>query len=217
MASIPPKRNLMVAEQIEQRGIHDPRVLDAMRHVPRELFVPPEQRAWAFHDGPLPIGWKQTISQPYMVAYMAEQLHLNGSENVLEIGSGSGYQAAVLSMLAATVHTVELVPELAEKARLNLFGLGYKNVVVHTGDGTLGWPPAAPYHGIIVTAAAPRPPQPLLEQLAEAGRMVIPIGHQEGQLLQVWRKTGDHFEHEDVLPVTFVPLRGQFGWKEEEW
>jgi protein-L-isoaspartate(D-aspartate) O-methyltransferase len=112
---------------------------------------------------------------------------------------------------------VELVPELAEKARLNLFGLGYKNVVVHTGDGTLGWPPAAPYHGIIVTAAAPRPPQPLLEQLAEAGRMVIPIGHQEGQLLQVWRKTGDHFEHEDVLPVTFVPLRGQFGWKEEEW
>jgi protein-L-isoaspartate(D-aspartate) O-methyltransferase len=217
MASIPPKRNLMVAEQIEQRGIHDPRVLDAMRRVPRELFVPPEQRAWAFHDGPLPIGWKQTISQPYMVAYMAEQLHLNGSENVLEIGSGSGYQAAVLSMLAATVHTVELVPELAEKARLNLFGLGYKNVVVHTGDGTLGWPPAAPYHGIIVTAAAPRPPQPLLEQLAEAGRMVIPIGHQEGQLLQVWRKTGDHFEHEDVLPVTFVPLRGQFGWKEEEW
>jgi protein-L-isoaspartate(D-aspartate) O-methyltransferase len=217
MASIPPKRNLMVAEQIEQRGIHDPRVLDAMRRVPRELFVPPEQRAWAFHDGPLPIGWKQTISQPYMVAYMAEQLHLNGSENVLEIGSGSGYQAAVLSMLAATVHTVELVPELAEKARLNLLGLGYKNVVVHTGDGTLGWPPAAPYHGIIVTAAAPRPPQPLLEQLAEAGRMVIPIGHQEGQLLQVWRKTGDHFEHEDVLPVTFVPLRGQFGWKEEEW
>jgi protein-L-isoaspartate(D-aspartate) O-methyltransferase len=217
MASIPPKRNLMVAEQIEQRGIHDPRVLDAMRRVPRELFVPPEQRAWAFHDGPLPIGWKQTISQPYMVAYMAEQLQLNGSENVLEIGSGSGYQAAVLSMLAATVHTVELVPELAEKARLNLFGLGYKNVVVHTGDGTLGWPPAAPYHGIIVTAAAPRPPQPLLEQLAEAGRMVIPIGHQEGQLLQVWCKTGDHFEHEDVLPVTFVPLRGQFGWKEEEW
>jgi protein-L-isoaspartate(D-aspartate) O-methyltransferase len=217
MASIPPKRNLMVAEQIEQRGIHDPRVLDAMRRVPRELFVPPEQRAWAFHDGPLPIGWKQTISQPYMVAYMAEQLHLNGSENVLEIGSGSGYQAAVLSMLAATVHTVELVPELAEKARLNLLGLGYKNVVVHTGDGTLGWPPAAPYHGIIVTAAAPRPPQPLLEQLAEAGRMVIPIGHQEGQLLQVWRKTSDHFEHEDVLPVTFVPLRGQFGWKEEEW
>jgi len=217
MASIPPKRSLMVAEQIEQRGVHDPRVLGAMRRVPRELFVPPEQRTWAFHDGPLPIGWKQTISQPYIVAYMAEQLHLTGNENVLEIGAGSGYQAAVLSLLAATVHTIELVPELAEKARLNLFGLGYKNVIVHTGDGTLGWLPAAPYHGVIVTAAAPRPPQPLLDQLAESGRMIIPIGHQEGQLLQLWQKSGSHFDHEDILSVTFVPLRGQFGWKEEEW
>jgi protein-L-isoaspartate(D-aspartate) O-methyltransferase len=217
MTSIPSKRNLMVAEQIEQRGVHDPRVLDAMRRVPRELFVPPEQRNWAFHDGPLPIGWKQTISQPYIVAFMAEQLHLKGDENVLEVGTGSGYQAAVLSLLARTVHTVELVPRLAEKARLTLFGLGYKNVTVHTGDGTLGWPLTAPYHGIIVTAAAPRPPQPLLEQLAEDGLMIIPIGQQEGQLLQLWRKTGDQFDHEDILPVTFVPLRGQFGWKEEEW
>jgi len=217
MTSIPPKRNLMVDEQIEQRGVHDRRVLDAMRQVPRELFVPPEQRNWAFHDGPLPIGWKQTISQPYIVAFMAEQLCLTGSENVLEVGTGSGYQAAVLSLLARTVHTIELVPELAEKARLNLFGLGYKNVMVHTGDGTLGWSPEAPYHGIIVTAAAPRPPQPLLDQLAEEGRMIIPIGHQEGQSLQLWLKTGSHIEHEDVLPVTFVPLRGQFGWKEEEW
>lgn len=217
MTPIPPKRNLMVAEQIEQRGVHDRRVLDAMRQVPRELFVPPEQRNWAFHDGPLPIGWKQTISQPYIVAFMTEQLRLTGSEKVLEVGTGSGYQAAVLSLLAQAVHTVELVPELAEKARLNLLGLGYKNVVVHTGDGTLGWPPEAPYDGIIVTAAAPRPPQPLLDQLAENGRMIIPIGHQEGQLLQLWHKAGNHFEHEDVLPVTFVPLRGQFGWKEEEW
>lgn len=209
------QRQAMVTYQIERRGVHDERVLAAMRSVPRHEFVPADMRGSAYEDYPLPIGLGQTISQPYIVALMTELLRLKGSENVLEIGTGSGYQAAVLSVLAKRVHSIERHADLAKRAKEKLSQLGYINVCVKCADGTLGYPDAAPYEGILVTAAAPRAPKPLLEQLTEGGRLVIPVGRWGTQILQVWTKSGDGFESEDVLPVAFVLLKGAFGWKDE--
>ncbi len=210
-------REKMVIEQIAHRGLRSPRLLEAFRRVPRHYFVPPDCQKNAYDDGPLPIGIGQTISQPYIVALMTSLLALEGGETVLEIGTGSGYQAAVLAELAKTVHTIERHAPLAEKASEILSKLGYTNVFVHTGDGTRGWPDTGPYQGILVTAAAPCPPQPLLDQLAEGGKLVIPVGDHYGQDLQVWERQGNKFEPDSIIPVMFVPLRGEFGWKDEEW
>jgi protein-L-isoaspartate(D-aspartate) O-methyltransferase len=211
------ERLRMVKEQLSRRDIRDARVLEAMSTVPRHLFTPEEYRDLAYSDGPLPIGERQTISQPYIVALMTEMLELQGDENVLEVGTGSGYQAAVLAHLARQVHTVERHQALAQRAEQVLGRLAFENVFVHIGDGSLGWPDAAPYQGVIVTAAAPRSPQPLLDQLADGGRMVIPVGGMSGQFLELWRRQGDLFAHETTLPVAFVPLRGEHGWPEGRW
>lgn len=203
----------MAAEQLRARGISDPRVLAAFQAVPRHLFVPPEYRPWAYDDSPQPIGHEQTISQPYIVALMSERLALTGTERVLEVGTGCGYQAAILAYLAAEVHTVELIPELAERARQNIATLGLQNVHVHCGDGSQGWPDYAPYQAILVAAAAPQIPQPLLEQLTEGGRLILPIGPRGFQQLELWRREGGAFSSENILPVAFVPLRGKHGWQ----
>ena len=210
------QRERMVRWQIERRGISTPRVLAAFRSVPRHCFVRREDWPDAYEDRPLPIGLGQTISQPYIVALMTDLLRLQGGESVLEIGTGSGYQAAILAALAGLVHTIERHPALAEHARRTLAELGIENVVVHCADGSLGWPEAAPYAGILVTAAAPAVPKPLLEQLVEGGRLVLPVGPSGYQVLQVWQREGGTWTHEEIIPVAFVPLRGQYGWKEEE-
>lgn len=210
-------RDAMVRNQIERRRIRNPRLLAVLRQVPRHLFVPPTLREHAYEDGPLAIGLGQTISQPYMVAAMTDLLALDGSENVLEIGTGSGYQAAVLAEMSRSVHTVEIHPYLAEAAQAVLDDLGVNNVFVHVGDGTLGWPPAAPYQAILVTAAAPDIPDPLIDQLDENGRLVIPVGGPNGQDLERWRKTSGRIYRETLFPVAFVPLRGRFGWQNSEW
>lgn len=210
-------RYQMVEEQIAGRSIRNQRVLEAMRQVPRHLFVPPDVRHLAYHNGPLPIGDGQTISQPYIVAVMTSLLALKGDENVLEIGTGSGYQAAILSRLAKTVHTVERHINLAARASQILQELGYTNVFVHHGDGTLGWPETAPYDAILITAAAPTAPPPLLEQLVDGGYLVLPVGNRFSQDLQRWQRTGQHYQTESFLPVAFVPLLGKYGWKEELW
>ena len=184
-----------------------------MRSVPRHCFIPPEDLAWAYSDGPLPIGFGQTISQPYIVALMTELLELEQADRVLEVGCGSGYQAAVLGELAAEVHTIEVIPELAQQAEKTLAVQGYTTIHVHTGDGSAGWPEAAPYNKILVAAAAPEAPQRLLDQLAEGGQMVIPVGGRSVQQLEVWRRTGQEFSHKKNVEVCFVPLRGRFGWK----
>ena len=207
----------MVSEQIVRRGVTSPRVLDAMRSVPRHRFVPTESQAYAYDDYPLPIGQGQTISQPYIVALMTQLLQLQGNEVVLEIGTGSGYQAAVLASIAKTVHSVEMLPELSGKAAKILGELGYSNIHLHVGDGSQGWPKAAPYLGILVTAAAPKPPQALLDQLADGGRLVIPVGDRGSQVLQVWEKVKGGWSYEDIIPVAFVPLRGKEGWNKGEW
>jgi len=210
-------RRDMVHLQIEKRGIHDARLLQVMRQVPRHAFVPPQDVEEAYNDYPLHIGSGQTISQPYIVALMTDLLHLKGEETVLEIGTGSGYQAAILGCMAKDVHTVEYLDDLAEQASAVLKSLGVQNVHVHTGDGTLGWENAAPYDGIIVTAAAPRVPQPLFAQLAEGGRLVAPVGPRFHQDLEIWRKVDGKLSCERILGVAFVPLRGAYGWKEGEW
>jgi protein-L-isoaspartate(D-aspartate) O-methyltransferase len=207
----------MVQEQIARRGIHDERVLQAMRTVPRHLFVPDDQRQWAYSDGALRIDMGQTISQPYIVALMTELLQLQGKEKVLEVGTGSGYQAAVLSHLAAEVHTIERHPSLVESARLILDELGISNVNIHSGDGTLGLPEFAPFRGIMVTAAAPKVPQPLLDQLDDGGRLVLPVGSRYSQVLEVWRRKGSKYTHETTTAVAFVPLVGEEGWNEAQW
>lgn len=204
-------RRLMVEHQIRGRGISNPRVLDAFAAIPRHLFVPEEYRHLAYEDGPLPIGFHQTISQPFIVAYMTDLLDLKGDECVLEVGSGSGYQAAILSALAAEVHTIEMIPALAERAQKTLEQIGVTNVSVHIGDGSLGWEQAAPYDAILVAAAAPRVPPPLLNQLREQGRMVLPVGQHGSQVLELWRREGAKFSHTTLLPVAFVPLRGREG------
>ncbi|MFZ0885259.1 MAG: protein-L-isoaspartate(D-aspartate) O-methyltransferase [Candidatus Acidiferrales bacterium] len=211
-------RNEMVARQIRARGIRSPRVLDAMLSVPRHEFVPPESAASAYSDVPLPIGGGQTISQPFMVAAMADAALLNGSERVLEIGAGSGYQAAVLSLLAQEIVVVELLPELARACRERLARLGYSNVRVEEGDGSLGWPARAPYDAIIVSAAAPAVPTPLVEQLAEGGRLVIPVGAAEQQDLLRITKHADALKKESLFVCRFVPLLGRHGWPAgQEW
>ncbi len=210
-------RLLMVEEQIEGRGISDPRVLEAMREVPRHEFVPPEAREDAYKDGPLPIGYGQTISQPYIVGLMTELLHLKGHEKVLEIGTGSGYQAAILGRLARQVVSLERHPELAQRARHKLAELGLHNVEVLNGDGSRGLAAQAPFQAILVTAAAPRAPQPLLEQLDLQGRLVVPVGDRQGQDLHVYERSAQGIEDFLIAPVAFVPLRGQYGWREEEW
>jgi protein-L-isoaspartate(D-aspartate) O-methyltransferase len=198
----------MVDRQIVARGVKDARVLEVMRQVPRHLFVAPEQVALAYDDHPLPIGSGQTISQPYVVAFMTEQLRLTGTERVLEIGTGSGYQAAVLSRLASRVYTIEIRPELAAEAteRLKAFGAG--NVEVRTADGFYGWPEEAPFDGILVTAAPEKIPEPLLAQLAPGGRMVIPVGGFYQELKVIERTPGGLVER-SVLPVRFVPFVGE--------
>ena len=203
------RRARMVETQIVARGVRDPRVLAAMRKVPRHLFVEPAQRAQAYEDHPLPIPGNQTISQPYIVAIMTELLDLQPAERVLEIGTGSGYQSAVLAQLAKDVYSIEIVPELARSAAARLKELRYDNVTVREGDGYRGWPERAPFDGIIVTAAPERIPQPLLDQLAPGGVMVIPVGG-FFQELKVFRKSADgRVTEKDVLPVRFVPMTGE--------
>lgn len=210
-------RQRMVNEQLVERHIRDQRVLDAMGSIPRHVFIPPEHRHLAYSDGPLPIGLGQTISQPYIVALMSQLLHLQGEERVLEIGTGSGYQAAVLAYLAREVHTIERHPELASQAGRVLAHLNIHNVHVHCGDGSLGWPKAAPYGAILVTAAAPEVPRPLLAQLADGGRLVLPVGDRMGQYLERWERQKEGYHREVMAPVAFVPLRGAYGWRKEDW
>lgn len=205
------ERKLMVARQLRGHGISDQRVLEAFESIPRHLFVPEEYRSAAYEDGPLPIGFSQTISQPFIVAYMTQLLDLTGSERVLEVGTGSGYQAAILSALTAEVHTIELIPALADRAKAVFEQLGLRNIHLHIGDGSLGWAESAPYDAIMVTAAGPRVPKPLLDQLADRGRMVLPVGERGDQVLELWRREGERFTHETLLPVAFVPLRGKEG------
>lgn len=207
------ERERMVREQLLGRDITDQRVLQAMREVPRHEFVPRRQRRRAYDDGPVRLEHDQTISQPYIVALMSQMLELQGGETVLEIGTGSGYQAAVLSLLAAVVHTIERIPELAQAARKRLEALGFENVRVYEQDGSNGLPEHAPYQGIVVAAAAPRAPEPLKEQLAVGGRLVVPVGGHEGQILELWQRSesGD-FNRRRVAPVAFVPLLGEHGW-----
>ncbi|HEY2980635.1 MAG TPA: protein-L-isoaspartate(D-aspartate) O-methyltransferase [Anaerolineales bacterium] len=207
------ERRRMIAEQIEGRGLTDARLLAAFEAVPRHLFVPEGKRGLAYADRALPIDSGQTISQPYMVAVMTHLLELNGRERVLEVGTGSGYQTAILAKLAADVHTVEIIPALSESAQKILAPLGIENVHFHVDDGSLGWPPAAPYDGILVTAAAPEVPKPLLAQLSDGGTLVIPVGAKTEQSLEVWKRKGDQFERRIMFDVAFVPLRGKYGRK----
>lgn len=199
------RRAAMVAEQIVGRGVTDPRVLAAMRKVPRHLFVPEAVRPSAYEDSPLPIGFGQTISQPYIVAYMSEVLQVAPDHRVLEVGTGSGYQAAILAELAREVYTIEIVPELAERARTTLESLGYANVHVRVGDGYLGWPEHAPFDRIMVTAAPDHVPQPLVEQLADGGRLVLPVGRGD-QWIRILTRRGDRVTEQTTIPVRFVPL-----------
>lgn len=205
-------RRELVAE-LRKKGIRDPRVLSAMEKVPRHLFVLPEYLPWAYDDRPLPIGLGQTISQPYIVALSTEALELSGEEKVLEIGTGSGYQTAILAELAKEVFTVERLPELSWEARERLRNLGYRNVHFRIGDGTRGWPEEAPFSAILVTAAAPKVPQSLLAQLSEGGRLVIPVGGRFHQDLWLVRKEGGRPVYEHLCPVSFVPLIGEEGWR----
>lgn len=206
------QREWMVRHQLEAWGIADGRVLDAMRRVPRELFVPGEQQEDAYYDGALPIAEGQTISQPYVVATMTEALRLGGREKVLEIGTGSGYQTAVLSLLAAQVFTVERIALLARQAQETLARFGADNVRFRVGDGSLGWPEHAPYDAILVTCAAPAVPQPLVQQLADGGRLIVPVGPRGYQDLVRVRKHGATATEERLSPVAFVPLIGEHGW-----
>ncbi len=205
-------RDEMVKHQLIRRGIKDPKVLDAMRKVPRHRFVSQALRYRAYDDCPLPIGHSQTISQPYIVALMTEYLEMTGGERVLEIGTGSGYQAAVLSEIADKIFTMERHTALASQARKVLDELGYDNIVMRTGDGTIGWKQFAPYDRIIVTAGSPHVPESLLKQLADGGRMVIPVGDKYGQDLMVVDRHGDDIETTKAGGCVFVPLKGREGW-----
>lgn len=201
----------MVEEQLcgPGRDLRDLRVLEAMRRVPRHSFVPPDRLAEAYDDHPIPIGYGQTISQPYIVGFMTEQLALKPTDRVLEIGTGSGYQAAVLSLLVTQVHTIEIVEPLALQAQQNLRRLGYTNVTVRAGDGYAGWPEHAPFDAIIVTCAPERIPEPLIQQLKPGGRMVIPVGEFGDQNLYLLEKRGEILDRRAVLPVRFVPMTGK--------
>ncbi len=198
----------MVQRQIQARGVKDPKVLAAMQAVPRHLFVPEAQRNKAYDDRPLSIGWEQTISQPYIVAFMTEQLGVKPGDRVLEIGTGSGYQAAVLAQIADSVFTIEIIPELAKKAQETLTELNYKNIIVRSGDGYHGWKEKAPFDAIIVTAAPPKIPPLLLEQLENGGKMILPVGEYVQELVVV-HKTERGMEMQNILPVRFVPMTGE--------
>jgi protein-L-isoaspartate(D-aspartate) O-methyltransferase len=207
-------RESMVKTQLVPRGIRDLRVLEAMKKIPRERFVDPPMKRRAYDDNPLPIGKDQTISQPYIVALMTEALELKGNEKTLEIGTGSGYQAAILAELSGVVYTVERIESLLEQAKCTLDDLGYTNIYYKVFNGTLGWPEEAPYDAIIVTAGAPRVPKPLTDQLNEGGRLVIPVGDRLGQeLMKVTREEGGFFE-KSLGGVRFVSLVGEYGWTE---
>ncbi len=207
-------RNKMVDTQLIPRGINDPKVLEAMRKVPRHLFVDEALWSQAYGDHPLPIGHGQTISQPYIVALMTQALELKGNEKVLEIGTGSGYQTAILAEIVKRVYSVERIGALLMRARRILDKLGYKNIALKLDDGTWGWPEHSPYDAIIVTAAAPKVPEKLLEQLAPFGRLVIPVGDEYSQELQKYIKVDDHFIQESLGGVRFVKLIGEHGWKQ---
>ena len=211
-------REAMVRDQLVGRGIRDQLVLEAMRKVPRERFVPKMERDFAYTDGPLPIGAGQTISQPYIVALMTETLQLKGGERVLEIGTGSGYAAAILAEIAGEVFTVERVKELADRAADTLRDQGYVNAHVRHGDGTLGWTERAPYDAIVVTAGGPKVPESLRQQLAVGGRLVMPVGinRQFQSLVQVVRISDDRFDSTDLGAVRFVALVGKEGWRESD-
>ncbi len=213
MTNYEKERRLMVDDQIVGRGIKDERVLAAMRRVPRHEFLPEAIRGMAYADNALPIGEGQTMSQPYMVAIMTELLGLTGTERVLEIGTGSGYQAAVLAELCSKVYTVERIKTIAEKARATLDRLGYQNVAIKVYDGTYGWKEMAPFDAIMVTAGAPEIPAPLVEQLKDGGRMVIPVGERFGQSLLKVVKTAEGTVTQRSIPCVFVPLIGNHGWK----
>ncbi|MBN2030074.1 protein-L-isoaspartate(D-aspartate) O-methyltransferase [bacterium] len=202
------ERRRMVEEQIMTRGVEDTLVLNAMMKVERHLYVPEPYRPYAYNDEPLPIGHDQTISQPYIVAYMTEALRLKGGEKVLEIGTGSGYQAAVLAEIAREVYTIEIVEPLAKQASDILQAEGYDNVFCRCGDGYQGWPEKAPFDAIIVTAAPPRIPEPLVEQLKEGGRMIIPVGTYFQELVLLTKKDGE-ISKKQLIPVRFVPMTGE--------
>jgi protein-L-isoaspartate(D-aspartate) O-methyltransferase len=208
------ERIRMVEEQIIYRGVRDPRVLEAMRKVPRHEFMPEAMRSQAYGDHAMPIGDGQTISQPYIVALMTELLALKGGERVLEIGTGSGYQAAVLAELCGKVYTVERVKPLADKARATLDRLGYSSIAMKVFDGTYGWREMAPFDAIIVTAAAPDIPAALVEQLKDGGRLVIPVGERYSQVLKKIEKSSAGVTTTSSIPCVFVPLIGNHGWKE---
>ena len=201
------EREAMVKRQLIARDIHDKRVLDAMRRVPRRLFIPENDRREAYEDHPVPIGLRQTISQPYIVAYMTQALKLQPEDRVLEIGTGSGYQAAVLGELVREVYSIEIIPQLGERSKQLLAKLDYGNIEVRIGDGYKGWPDQAPFDAIIVTAAPPQVPQPLLDQLKVGGRMIIPVGEFNQGLLLITR-TAKGYDRRNVMPVRFVPMTG---------
>src|SRR5712691_437821 len=203
------QRQRMVTEQLKARGIRDDRVLAAMDKVPREEFVPQDSRAASYTDQPLPIGYGQTISQPYIVAFMTEELRASSSDRVLEIGTGSGYQAAVLAELVAEVYSIEIMEPLAKTAEATLQRLGYKNVHVKVGDGYKGWPENAPFDAVIVTCAPDHVPQPLVGQMKEGGRMIIPVGGPGEQELYLLEKKNGQLKQRAVLPVRFVPMAGE--------
>ncbi|MEP0841402.1 MAG: protein-L-isoaspartate(D-aspartate) O-methyltransferase [Phycisphaerae bacterium] len=202
----------MVEEQIRARGVRDERVLAVMQRVPRERFLPPEEAAWAYTDRALPLAGGQTISQPYIVAAMTEALGVQPDHRVLEVGTGSGYQTAVLAELAAEVYTLERLDSLQRAARETLALLGVLNVAYRVGDGTLGWPEAAPFDGIIVAAAAPRVPPSLVRQLRDGGRLVIPVGPEDHQTLTIVERVGDTIREWPQFACRFVKLIGQEGW-----
>jgi len=201
------KRKSMVKNQITRRGVRDPKVLTAMNKVPREKFVPFGVKNSAYEDNPLPIGYEQTISQPYIVAYMTEALRLKKSDRVLEIGTGSGYQAAILGEIVKEVYTIEIVPPLGKRAKKLLKGLGYKNIHVKIGDGYHGWKEHAPFDAIILTAAPPKVPRPLIEQLSEGGRLIAPVGRFFQELVLITKRKGKTITN-SLIPVRFVPMTG---------
>ncbi|MCO6438004.1 MAG: protein-L-isoaspartate(D-aspartate) O-methyltransferase [Phycisphaerae bacterium] len=209
-------RDDMIEYHIRARGIKDARVLRALRQIPRERFVTPQAQANAYDDQPLPIGFGQTISQPFIVAYMTEKLAVEPSHRVLEIGTGSGFQTALLALLAARVYTVERVAELSRQARHVLHELALENVSFRVGDGTAGWPEEAPYNRILVTAGAPAVPLALRDQLADQGRLIIPVGGTTEQRLILGERRGEHFVETPLLPCRFVQLLGSQGWPEGE-